>query len=150
MSILMIPLLALLTLIASIASTSEQWSLDLAQRQEAVASGGSLRIYANAVARFAKANPGFSGTAPASALDLPTWFSPQLGTSHVVVGGNAYVYFVPGNGTVDLHRMFPEDEVSLPLMFGVASKGYLSSPTAGASALALPAGVPDGAVVLVR
>lgn len=54
MSILMIPLLALFILIASLASTSEQTTLDMQQQHEAVVSGGSLRIYANSVARFAK------------------------------------------------------------------------------------------------
>ncbi|MGN3708696.1 type IV pilus biogenesis protein PilM [Achromobacter xylosoxidans] len=149
MSILMIPLLALLALVAALASTSEQGALDMLQRQEAVASGGSLRIYANAVARFAKANPGFSGTATANALDLPTWFSPQLGTSNVVAAGSAYVFVVPSNGVPDLYRMFPEDEVGLPLLFGVARSGYLSSPSAGAAALPLPAGIPEGAIVYV-
>ncbi|CAB3671055.1 pilM protein [Achromobacter sp. LC458] len=149
MSILMIPLLALLALVAALASTSEQGTLDLLQQHEAVASGGSLRIYANAVARFAKANPGFSGTATASALDLPTWFNPQLGTSNVVAAGSAYVFFVPSNGAGDLYRMFPEDEVGLPLLFGVARNGFLNSPSAGAAALPLPTGIPEGAVVYV-
>ena len=150
MSILMIPLRALLALVAALASTSEQETLDVLQKQEVVTAGGSLRIYANAVARFAKANPGFSGTAAASALDLPTWFNPQVGTGNIVVGGTAYVYLVPGNGRVDLYRMFPEDEVGLPLLFGVVRNGFLNSPTAGTAALAIPAGVPEGAIVLVR
>nr|WP_312477385.1 type IV pilus biogenesis protein PilM [Achromobacter ruhlandii] len=149
MSILMIPLLALLALVAALASTSEQGTLDLLQQQEAVASGGSLRIYASAVARFAKANPAFSGTAPASALDLPTWFSPQPGTNNLVAAGSAYVFFVPTNGVADLYRMFPEDVVGLPLLFGVARSGYLTSPSAGAAALPLPAGIPEGAIVYV-
>ncbi|AZS81995.1 type IV pilus biogenesis protein PilM [Achromobacter sp. SD115] len=149
MSILMIPLLALFILIASLASTSEQTTLDMQQQHEAVVSGGSLRIYANSVARFAKSNPTFSGSAPSTALDLPTWFSPQFGTGNVVVGGTAYIYFLPGGRAVDLYRMFPDDEDGLPILFGVARSGILSSPSGGAAVLSLPPGVPDGAIVYV-
>ena len=148
MGLLIIPLLALLTLIAALSSTSEQSDLDAQQYQEAVAAGGSLRIYANAVARFAHANPSFTGTAARSALDLPVWFRPQLGTDNHVVAGKAYV-FATGQRVPDLSRMFPEDEIGMPYLVGVARGGYLSSPSGGVSILALPAAIPDGSVVYV-
>ncbi len=149
MGLLLIPLLALLTLIAALASTSEQSTLDTQQHQVAAAAGGSLRIYASAVARFAQANPAFTGTAPRSALDLPVWFSPQLGTDNQVVGGKAFVFFLPSDSQPDLYRMFPEDEVGLPYQFGVARDGHLRSPSGGSSVLALPAAIPEGSVVYV-
>lgn len=149
MGLLVIPLLALLTLIAALSSSSEQSSLDAQQHQVAVAAGGSFRIYATAVARFAQANPTFVGSAPRSSLDLPPWFSPQLGTDNQVVAGKAIVFFMPADALPDVYRMFPEDELGLPYLFGVARNGYLSSPSGGASLQALPAGIPEGSVVYI-
>jgi hypothetical protein len=149
MGLLIIPLLALLTLIAALSSNSEQSALDAQQHQAGVAAGGSLRIYANAVARFTHANPTFTGTAPRSALDLPAWFSPLLGTGNQIVAGRAFVFFIPTDTLPDLYRMFPEDEVGLPYQFGVARNGYLQSPSGGSSFLVLPAAIPEGSVVYV-
>ncbi|WP_454696732.1 type IV pilus biogenesis protein PilM [Achromobacter aegrifaciens] len=149
MGLLVIPLLALLTLIAALASSAEHSTLDAQQHQEAMAAGGSLRVYAGAVARFAHANPGFSGPASYSALALPAWFTPQPGTNNLVIAGTAYVYFMPAAGTPDLYRMFPEDEVGLPYLVGIARNGYLSSPSAVTATIGLPAPIPEGAVVYI-
>ncbi|WMD19670.1 type IV pilus biogenesis protein PilM [Achromobacter seleniivolatilans] len=149
MGLLIIPLLALLSLIAVLASHSEQSTLDVQQHVEAAAAGGSLRIYAGAVARFAQANPNFSGAAPYGALGLPTWFYPQPGTDNLVIAGKAYVYFVPSASTPDLYRMIPEDEVGLPYLLGIARNGYLDSPSAGTGIVGLPAPIPEGAVVYI-
>jgi len=150
MGLLAIPLLALLTLIAALASNSEHNTLDAQQHQEAMAAGGILRIYAGAVARFAHANPGFSGAASHGALSLPAWFTPLPGTNNLVIGGKAYVYVIPNSATPDLYLMFPPEEVGLPYQLGIARSGQLHPPSAAAAIGVLPTSIPEGAIVYIR
>lgn len=149
MGLLMLPLFALLTLLAAWASSSDQTMVDVLLHQEASSAGGSLRIYANAVAQFSRVNPAFSGPAPNSSLDLATWFKPQAGTANHIDAGRAYVFFVPGDAQPDLYLMFPEEETGLPYLVGIARSGHLYSPSAGAAVAVLPGAIPEGAVVYV-
>ncbi|MGF7243951.1 hypothetical protein ABIC11_004407 [Pseudomonas oryzihabitans] len=106
----------------------------------------NLLIYRNALAEYAYNNPGLSGVPADSALALPTGWVHAAGVSSYVQAGSSYTYYAaPPNGLVTTLA-----ELTGSIAVGYATNGQLFSRSSGATGIALPAAVPDGAPVAYR
>lgn len=106
----------------------------------------SLLVYRSAAAEFAKANPAFVGNPTDAALNLPGWFRKPTGTSSYVIGGQSYTYYPDGpGGLLDALASATESE-----LVGVKRSGRLVSPRSASIGIALPAVIPEGAIVALN
>ncbi|QCI14087.1 pilM protein [Pseudomonas putida] len=119
-------------------AVSEQATIDSLSR--------SLLIYRSAAAEYARANPGFTGAPADALLNLPSWYSKQSGIATYVFGGVSYTY-IAGTAPAGLPSALSERTESTTV--GVKRSGQLYSPKGGNMAIAIPAPVPEGAVVAV-
>jgi len=119
-------------------TTSEQATVDALSR--------SLLIYRSATAEFARANPNFTGSPTELSLNLPGWYTKQSGITSYVLGGISYTYI---SGTVPSGLVSALAERTESAIVGVKRSGQLVSPRAGNMAIAIPAPIPEGAVVAV-
>lgn len=117
---------------------SEQATIDALSR--------SMLIYRSVAAEYARANPGFTGAPPEGSLNLPGWYNKQNGITTYLSGGVAYTYIA---GAFPPGLPFALAERTDSATVGVNRFGQLYSPKGGAMAIALPAPVPEGAVVAV-
>ncbi|WP_438299549.1 type IV pilus biogenesis protein PilM [Pseudomonas sp. NMS19W] len=117
---------------------AEQATLDAISR--------SMLIYRSAAAEYARANPGFTGAPADTSLNLPSWYIKQSGIATYVVGGISYTYIA---GTVPAGLPSALTERTESTNVGVKRSGQLFSPKGGNMAIAVPAPVPEGAVVAV-
>ena len=106
----------------------------------------SLLVYRSATAEFAKANPAFAGNPADAALNLPGWFRKPTGISSYVSGGQSYTYYPDGpGGMLDaLVSATESDQV------GMKRSGILVSPRSASTGIALPAVIPEGAIVALN
>ncbi|MBK0155589.1 type IV pilus biogenesis protein PilM [Pseudomonas sp. S75] len=117
---------------------SEQATIDTLSR--------SMLIYRSAAAEYARANPGFTGAPTDSSLNLPSWYTKQSGIATYIVSGVSYTYIA---GTVPTGLPAALTERTESATVGVKRYGQLFSPKVGNMAIAVPAPVPEGAVVAV-
>lgn len=112
--------------------------------------GGQFLAYREAVVAYARANPGVTGNVADSALALPNWLAKPSQFKAYVQAGESFAYFVPGTPRPSLADMgvFPEGGVVSSI--GVAVGGKLTSSTSAAVGRALPAVIPNGAIVYVN
>lgn len=120
-------------------AVSEQATIDALSR--------SMLIYRSAAAEYARANPGFAGAPSESSLNLPSWYTKQSGIATYVVGGVSYTYIT---GTVPAGLPSALAELTESATVGVKRSGQLFSSKGGYMAIAVPAPVPEGAVVAVN
>lgn len=114
--------------------------------EEAMAQVGSLLVYRNQVTAYAQANPSFTGAVDDSLLGLPSWYQKTPGAGNYLQAGISYVYLPsPLPGVVGLLARRTESST-----VGTNQTGQLSSPRVGSTGIALPAQVPQGAVVMVQ
>ncbi|SFY09163.1 type IV pilus biogenesis protein PilM [Azotobacter vinelandii] len=106
----------------------------------------SLLIYRSAATDYARANPGLSGIPADEALPLPAWYSKPPGVTAYVSGGVAYTYY---SGTIPAGLPSALVDLTQAITVGVNHAGILVSPSAGNTGIAIPAVVPDGALVVV-
>ncbi|WP_299450458.1 type IV pilus biogenesis protein PilM [uncultured Pigmentiphaga sp.] len=142
--------LAILAIPVALALTMQQTTLS---RDEAQVEYGasrsiyaSLAIYRNAVAAYKATHPSATGVVPDSALGLPAWYAKHGRFGHVLTASGGWVYYMPPEGAVPSLRAMAGN--AAPATFGLAVSGImrtLGSPTT----IALPAGIPDGSVVLM-
>lgn len=121
---------------------TEQHSNSAAEHSTIDTVSQSLLIYRTAVGEYRKSHPGFTGTA--SSLALPSWFRQPAGFGNIITASNAFVYYsqeLPGLSAA----LYQETE---SLAVGINRGGRLVSPSRGDVGIALPAGIPEGAVVL--
>lgn len=104
----------------------------------------SMQVYRNAVTEFATANPTVTGPVDQADLNLPVWFSPPVELRNYVVAGDSFVYVV--TQTAGAAAKLFEDSPQSALV-GSARDGLLFSPVDGFTAMSLPSGIPEGAVV---
>lgn len=107
----------------------------------------SLLIYRSAAAQYAQSNPGFTGVAVDSALNLPSWFSKPSGITAYLVAGQSYTYF---SGVVPAGLAASLVDRTLSVVVGVNRSGELISPRSGQTGITLPSLIPDGAIVAVN
>lgn len=106
----------------------------------------SLLVYRSAAAEFTKANPAFTGNPADAALNLPGWFRKPTGLSAYVSGGQSYTYYPDGpGGMLDALADATESE-----LVGVKRSGRLVSPRSTSIGIALPAVIPEGAIVALN
>ena len=117
---------------------SEQATIDALSR--------SMLIYRSAAAEYAQTNPGFTGAPADASLNLPSWYIKQNGIATYIVGGVSYTY-VSGMVPAGLPSALSERTESMTV--GIKRSGQLFSPKVGSMAIAVPAPVPEGAVVAV-
>lgn len=105
---------------------------------------GNMMVYRNAVTTYAQANPAVEGLVPDTSLALPAWFTRISTVKNYVNGGLGYVYYkVENDGQA--YKMLKESDNDINV--GISRGGFLYNPIAGTTLTALPAGVPEGAVV---
>lgn len=104
-------------------------------------------VYRSAAAGFAQSHPGFSGTPDGAALSLPAWFVKPVGVESYIAAGTTYTYFsgVAPPGMPSLLVDLTQSSV-----VGVKRSGTLFSPATGATGIALPSAIPEGAIVAVN
>ena len=117
---------------------SEQATIDALSR--------SMLIYRSAAAEYAQTNPGFTGAPADASLNLPSWYTKQSGIATYVVGGISYTYLT---GIVPAGLPSALSERTESTTVGIKRSGQLFSPKGGSMAIAVPAPVPEGAVVAV-
>nr|WP_245729635.1 type IV pilus biogenesis protein PilM [Pseudomonas benzenivorans] len=106
----------------------------------------SLLVYRSAAAEFAKANPAFTGNPADAALSLPAWFKKPAGISTYITAGRSYTFY--SGGPPGLPAALSDATESE--LVGVKRSGVLVSPRSMSTAIALPASIPEGAVVALN
>lgn len=119
-------------------AVTEQATIDALSR--------SMLIYRSAAAEYARSKPGFTGAPTDSSLNLPSWYTKQSGIATYIVSGVSYTYIA---GTVPAGLPAALTERTESATVGVKRSGQLFSPKVGNMAIAVPAPVPEGAVVAV-
>lgn len=109
-----------------------------------------MRILMTSAADYAAANQTFSGQIPPEALALPPWFRAQAGISTHAHAGHAFVVARVRGRQDDLKALLPVKDSAVPLTMGFVRARQVVTPNGGVLAYALPATVPDGAIVYVR
>lgn len=114
---------------------------------DASAIAHNLLVYRNALAKYAQANTGITGTVADASLSLPPWFMHLPGVGGYIVAGNSYAFYAsPPAGLVAELAMLTDASTSV----GYVSAGRLISPATGATAIVIPPTIPDGAAVAYR
>lgn len=106
----------------------------------------NLLIYRNAVAAFADSNPAVAGVVDEASLALPPWYVKPPALAHYLTPGVSYVYYAPA--LPGLVGELAEQTASINV--GTNQGGYLSSPNVGSAVIALPAQIPQAAVVVIQ
>lgn len=111
---------------------------------DASAVAQNLLVYRNALAEYAHANKSASGPVPDSSLGLPSWYFHLPGINGYVQAGSSFSYFPsPPEGLVaELVRLTDSS-----LAVGLVKAGQVISPAAGATGIAVPSAIPDGAAI---
>lgn len=135
-------LLVLMTLSAFLISENKEVADVSFNTSQLDAIASNMLIYSSAVAAFAKANPGLSTSVSDVSLTLPSWFVRIVGVGNYVAAGKAYVYY---SGKPDLMSVLADKTESISV--GKNQSGVLVSPRWGTTGIAIPAAVPNGAVV---
>lgn len=109
----------------------------------------SMGVYRGAVLAYARANPGFTGVVPDTALALPTWYRRDARWKNTVEGGRVIVW-ASGRVSADLvSELVALSNDSLLVGTADAASGRLVSVLRGLTEVPLPAAVPHGAPVWV-
>ncbi|WP_248767858.1 type IV pilus biogenesis protein PilM [Pseudomonas sp. MWU12-2345] len=127
---------------------------DLSRRSEELSIEGdssaiahNLLVYRNALAKYAQANTGITGSVADASLSLPAWFMHLPGVDGYIVSGNSYAFYAsPPAGLVAELAVLTDASTSV----GYVSSGRLISPSSGATAIVIPPTIPDGAAVAYR
>lgn len=136
--------LTLMILVALLMSQNNDRAEKAYQTAQLDAIAANMLVYSNAVANYAKANPGISGTVANTSLALPSWYVNIAGVNNYVSAGKAYVFYGAKAGLLDV-LISKTQSVSI----GTNQSGLLVSPKWGATNITIPAGVPNGALVYV-
>lgn len=115
-----------------------------ATTSEAVAIGGNMSLYRNAVVTYTRANTGMTGSVADTSLTLPTWFNHMPAVQNYVTGGKGYVYFTATQP--ELAYMILKSSNN-SILTGIKRGGVLYNPLSGTTSIILPAVIPDGSVV---
>lgn len=144
------PLLWLTLVLAIIAGgwmlRTDHSSIEAAEHSTLDTISESLLVYRTAVGQYRDSHPGFTGTAGAASLSLPTWFRQPAGFSNIITATNTFVFYtqeIPGLGA-ELYQKTESQAV------GINRSGRLITPSRGDAGIALPAGIPEGVVVLLQ
>ncbi|ELM1174336.1 type IV pilus biogenesis protein PilM [Pseudomonas aeruginosa] len=106
----------------------------------------SLLLYRSSLAEYAHANPGFTGLPADSALGLPAWFRKPARLQGYIAAGTSYAFIAsPSAGLAAAVDAGTESD-----LVGVRRNGQLVTRRLGATAIVLPAPIPEGAVVAVK
>ncbi|VXC24038.1 conserved hypothetical protein [Pseudomonas sp. 8Z] len=106
----------------------------------------SLLVYRCAATEFAHANPSFVGAPNDAVLNLPTWFKKPAGISAYIQAGKSYTYMAGGpSGLLSALSVATESE-----QIGVKRSGFLVSNRSTSTGIALPAAVPEEAIVALN
>lgn len=111
---------------------------------EAEAISGNMRIYRNAVVKYARAHVSFTGPVMDAALELPVWFHHRLDVQNTVTGGQGYVYFSSVQPEL-VTMLLKSSEHSI--LVGINQGGWLYNPNNGVISVHLPDEIPEGSVV---
>lgn len=114
----------------------------------ASATAGNMMVYRNAVADYARANPGVKGAVTDQVLNLPLWYTRLTGVTNYVSGGTGFVYFANPSPEV-VYQLVSITQNSV--LVGVNQNGAVFNPVRGVSMISLPANspIPEGAAVIV-
>lgn len=108
----------------------------------------NILIYSSYVNAYAAVNAGMQGSVPDSSLGLPAWFAKRPEIANVVANGSGFV-FTQTNPTGLLGTLSMRAGQSV--MIGSRQGVSLVSPDFGVvTGIALPAGIPNGAVVVTN
>lgn len=111
-----------------------------------------FEIYREAVNAYAAGNPGFSGTVPAGAMNLPTGIVVPPDFSNTVSGGTAYAWVMPGTNFISPREILGSlTQISVgSILVGMNQGGVLVSPILGSTGISLPSEIPNGSAVSVE
>lgn len=127
--------------------TVETWVLPSERREVHLAA--NMLIWHQAALSWRAAHPGFSGAISPSGLGLPDWYV-AMAPWHSLVLGDSLATYASAQDGVQPNRLaaqlaeWTKDGVNA----GLSSAGVVAPPDR-AAIVPLPAGVPDGAAVLV-
>ena len=132
------------TLVSSLTLYNAQ-TLSAANAQgEASAISGNMLVYHRYVVAYAVANPGVTGAVADGSLGLPAWFSRNTGVANYVASGKGYTYYLSAPAGLAYQIL---GDTNNSIYAGINQGGTVTNPLSGASAIAVPVAIPDGAVV---
>jgi hypothetical protein len=141
--------------LTSIAREQARSAIPTANSAQTDASGQTFIAYRNAVFAYQAANPSFSGVIPNSTLSLQ---GTQLtaSASFFASAGNAITQFGTTGRVVTAYAVLPAGAITSAMnatendaSLGIATGGTWRSFAPGATDVALPTAVPNGAVVSI-
>lgn len=119
---------------------------DQQKRADIAVMAGHIAAYGSFLDRYARTNPGASGTISDGVAGLPAWFKRFPDVTNYVNAGTAYLYFVPRSRA---EGFAIATKMDTRLMVGMKLAGSLQRSGEAEPAMVLPAEIPDGALVLV-
>ena len=137
-------LLILMTLSAFLVSQNKESADSSYSASQLDVIASNMLIYSSALSTYAKANPGLSTAVSDLSLTLPAWFVRIVGVGNYISAGKAYVYY---SGKPELLTILADKTESVTV--GKNQSGVLVSPRWGTTSIAIPAAIPNGAVVYV-
>jgi len=135
---------SILLIAIGIASTQERQTQQLSDSATIDSISRAFLVYRSAAAQYAVAHPSYTGIPADTVLSLPTWYAKPLGLSVYLSAGQSYTYFT---GTVPPGLPAALAERTQSISVGTKRSGLLYSPIAGATLIAIPSTIPEGAIV---
>lgn len=146
MPIYAIILLAVVLFMGTVGFNAET-ERNTSEQAEASAISGNIKVYRNAVLSYARANTGYTGTVPDTALSalLPTWYRKASVVNNYVQGGRGFVYVMSPAPTHLLEDLVTDTGNSIYV--GINRNGQLVNPSRGNTGITLPGSIPNNSVV---
>lgn len=139
-------LLALFVVVGAMFSLDQRQQNAALQNADLQAQAGSLWVYRNKVSVYSENHPTYSGAVPDSALSLPDWYNKAPDLSNYLASGRSYVYMrSPAPGL--LNTLATRSEA---ITVGTNQGGVFYSANSGNTGIALPAQIPQGALVVLQ
>lgn len=140
-------LVAILSLTALIFSSMQTSKEGIIASGDMAAVTSNMLTYRNAVARYALNNPLATGVIADTALGLPAWYRKHGSLGNYVIAGRSYVFYSGGDMPGLAGAIYAKTESAA---VGINASGVLNTPTRGNTGIALPAQVPNQAVVILQ
>jgi hypothetical protein len=140
-------LVAIFSLSALIFSSMQKSKEEIIVSGDLAAVTSNVLTYRNAVARYALNNPLASGVIADTSLGLPSWYRKHGSLGNYVSAGRSYVFYTGGDMPGLVGAIYAKTESTA---VGTNASGVLNTPARGNTGIALPAQVPNQAVVILQ
>lgn len=120
-----------------------------AAQEQAIANSAATAMlaYRESVINYLNTNSAFVGVVPTTSMQPPWGYTPNGRWANIVANGSLYVYEPTPSGTSNLlYTLYDRTQKSHTV--GLNVSGFLVSATGLATGIAVPAAVPNGAILI--